>query len=226
MVEPDAAVLEGELLDRGGLVGVAVQPGLVQHRVQGQDPVVPSAHRQVPVHERHRLLRQGGAGAGDLAGLPGLQPAVLDQRPQPGQPEAQLDGLAHQPQPGGEGQVQRGGELLHGVLRDARGADPGQRDLVVERHAVAQGSAAGAGPEHRGRLLLGDRVQVHPVHRRGQQPGLLVVRVAAGRDHRVQGGRPVQVTQVGHRSVRLAHQVRRRGHESNLDATTDTSGPR
>ena len=40
------------------------------------------------------VARQAGGRPGDLAGLPRLQPAVLDQRPQPREPEAELDGLA------------------------------------------------------------------------------------------------------------------------------------
>ncbi len=54
VVQPDPAVLQGVLLDRQCLVGVALQPGLVDHRPQDRDPVVAGGDGQVPVHERHR----------------------------------------------------------------------------------------------------------------------------------------------------------------------------
>ena len=96
VVQPDPAVFQGVLLDRGGLVGVAPQPGLVEDRVQRRHPVVPAGDREVPVHERHRLPGELGGGLGDLAGLPRLQATVLDEGPQAREPVAELDRLRDQ----------------------------------------------------------------------------------------------------------------------------------
>ncbi len=82
---------------------------------------------EVPVHEVDRGPGQGRRLVGDPAGLPRLQPPVVDQGPQPGQPEAELDGLADQPVGGAVGEVQGGGEGLQGVLRDPGSAVPTQR---------------------------------------------------------------------------------------------------
>ncbi len=164
----------------------------------GRDPVVAAGDGQVPVHERHRVGRELGGGPGDLAGLPRLQPAVLDQRPQPREPVAELDRLGHQRQPGRVGQVQGRGELLDRVLGHRRRADPGQRGPVEERRTQRRRQTAGTlGRERRRRMLVGGRVQVHPVHRQRQQPGLLRIRSPASGDGRVQHRRRVQVTHVG-----------------------------
>jgi hypothetical protein len=68
-------------------------------------------------------------------------------------------------------------------------------------------------------MLRRDGVQVHPVHRQRQQPGLLRVRRAAGRDDRVQHRRRVQLTHVG---CGLGLVERGAGHTTNLERTTDT----
>ena len=107
VVQPDPAVLQGVLLDRGGLVRVAAQSGLVQDRVHRRDPVRPGGDSQVPVHERHRRGRELGGGPGDLAGLPCLQPPALHQRPQAWEPVAELHRLRHQRQARRVGQAER-----------------------------------------------------------------------------------------------------------------------
>ncbi len=95
VVEPDAAGVQGGLLDPGGPVGVAAQHRLV-HQL-GQLPrrrglVAAGGHGEVPVHEPDRLGRQAGGLGGDPAGLPRLQPA----RPGPG-PRAAAAGSRARP---------------------------------------------------------------------------------------------------------------------------------
>ncbi len=182
VVQPHAAVVQGVLLDRGGLVGVAPQPGLVQDRVQHRQPVVPAGDGQVPVHERDRVRRELGGGLGDPAGLPRLQPAVLDQRPQPREPVAELDRLRHQRQTRRVRESESRGQLLHRVLGHAGGAVPGQRGRVEEPRTQHGGETTGPlGREGRGRVLVSDRVQVDPVHRQRQQVGPPPRRRCAGR---------------------------------------------
>ena len=125
VVEPDPAGVQGFLFDPGGPVRVAALDRLV-HQL-GQLPrrrglVAAGGHGEVPVHEPDRLGRQAGGLGGDPAGLPGLQPARLDQVPEPRQPEAQLDRLGDQPQPRGIGEAEGGGEGLDRVLGDPRRA--------------------------------------------------------------------------------------------------------
>ena len=68
------------------------------------------------------------------------------------------------------------------------------------------------------RMVRANVVMAAPVHRQRQQPSLLHVRRAAGRDDRVQHRRRVQVPHVGG----LGLVERGAGHTRNLDATTDT----
>ena len=98
----------------------------------GRDPVRPRGDRQVPVHERHRVPGELGGGPGDLAGLPRLQPTVLDQRPEPREPVAELHRLGDQRQARNVPEVQGRGELLDRVLGHRRGPGPGQRGPVEE----------------------------------------------------------------------------------------------
>ena len=102
--------------------------------------------------------------------------AVLDQRPQAREPVAELDRLRDQRQARGVREVQRRRELLHRVLGHPRRPLTGQWCRVEERRAQRRRQATGPlGREGRGRVLRGDRVQVHPVHRQRQQVGLGLV---------------------------------------------------
>ena len=219
VVEPDATGVQGGLFDAGGLVGVAAQHGLVDQLVEParrQGPVAGGDHRQVPVHEVHRGPRQGGGVSGDLSGLPGLQPALVHQGPQPREPEAELDGLADQPQGRGVGEGQGGGEGLQGVLGDPGGAVPTQPLRAVGLQARARGQGRDR-DDGRGGGGTGERVQVDPVHGQCEQPGLLAVRGPAGLGDRGEdlGGREVTQLEV------VLHGA---GHDPNLGVTTDSSG--
>lgn len=111
---------------------------------------LPPVTGEVPVHEPGRAAGQGAGGSGDLAGLPGLQGSVLGPRPQSREPEARLEGVPDQQQPGLVGQVQRGGELLDRVLGDLRCPGPGPRadgDRRREGAAGVQVPAARVLPE-------------------------------------------------------------------------------
>jgi hypothetical protein len=140
-----------------------------------------------------------------------LQGTVLHQRPQPWEPVADLDRFGDQREPGRVGEPERGGELLDRVLRDRRRPGAGQRGPVEaarpQRRRQTTGRLAGEGC---GRLVGGGRVQVHPVHRQRQQPGLMRIRRPAGGDDRVQHRRRVQVAHVG---CGLAVVERGAGHE-------------
>ena len=124
MLEPHPPCREGGFFDALGVVGLEPAQRLVHQRRDGWDPVRPAGDRGVPVHEGDRVGAEVGGVFGDLAGPPRLQPSGLDQPPQPGQPETELDGLRHQPQTRPVGQVQCGGELLDRELGHRRGTRP------------------------------------------------------------------------------------------------------
>ena len=161
--------------------------------------------RGVPVHEPHRRPGQARGLRGHLPGLPGLQLPVLHQRPQPREPEAQLDRLDHQPQPRVVADPERRGQLLDRELRDPRRPDPTQR--LPADHQV----------------LVGDRVQVDPRHRQPQQPGLLPVRRPPGSGDRVEDRRGGVLAEVGDRVEGVDGGA---GHASTLDPTTDSPDAR
>ena len=120
------------------------------------------------------------------------------KRPERREPVAELDRLGDQRRARGVREVQGGGELLDGVLGHRRRPGPGQRGPVEERRTQRGRQATGALGRERGRRVsVGGRVQVDPVHRQRQQPGLLRVRRPTGGHHRVQHRRRVQVPHVG-----------------------------
>jgi hypothetical protein len=131
-----------------GLDRVEPHPRFLHHPLQLREGQSGDG-RDVGVHEPGTLERQRQGGLGDLAGLPHRHPAGHDERPDSGEPVADLDGLTQVRAAGVGGLADREGELGHTELRHKRGAVAGDGQLALP---------------HRGGSDRVDRVHRRPVH--------------------------------------------------------------
>ena len=160
---PAVRVLEATAF---GFVGHVAADRLVDQPVEldRADPV--RGRRHVPVHKPRGVHGQEEGLLGDPARQPRPQVTGLHPLPHPGQPVAELEGVADVPLPRIRRHPERRGELGHRELRHPR------RTLTGDRHPRLAVRTRGEG------LGLQDRVhRVHgrPVHRRLEQPGLGLV---------------------------------------------------
>ena len=165
---------------------------------------------EVPVDVLGGLGAQVQGLVGDPAGFPGGQVAGDDAFPEPGEPVAQLEGVADVAFAGLGGQADGGGELGEGELRDQGCAGSGDRD---------GGVAEGAEPDGLGLVDGLGGMGDGPAHGQLEEVGLGLVGLGPPGPCRGEDACRV-VGQPGGLRV-----VPRGGHGSIPAATTDTAGP-
>ncbi|CAA9386216.1 MAG: hypothetical protein AVDCRST_MAG06-1278 [uncultured Nocardioides sp.] len=137
--------------------------------------------------------------------LPRSQLAGLDPAPQPGQPVAQLEGLADEPLGCDCGHPEGGAELGHTELRHQRRTRTGDGLLVLTTARRGEGRGG----------VLGRGVQIGPLTRRHQQLRLRTVRQSTTRTGVAE-----------HRSSGVRELGRRGRHRRTQPGTTDISAAR
>ena len=106
------------VLGRGGLflLGLLLRceprGGERDQSLDGGEPEPVDPGGELLIHPPRALEGQGAGVGGDAAGLPRRHRQVLDERPEPGQPVPQVEGVGHQRHRRLGGDTHRGAQLL------------------------------------------------------------------------------------------------------------------